>query len=92
MHVLHTLWDTGEFYIWAESSALPLINQGSSASIEGILAHPFSLPGKELKTKISRAFHLNGAKTRALFLRIPSGKNGPLLISRDESRHLPKLS
>jgi hypothetical protein len=78
MHVLHSLWDTEAFYIWAESSALPLVNQGSSASNEGIRAHPFSLPGKELKTKISGAFHLNGAKTRALILRIPSGKNGPL--------------
>ena len=74
MHVLHSLWDTEAFYIWAESSALPLINQGSS----GIRAHPFSLPGKELETKISRAFHLNGGRTRALVLKIPSGKKGPL--------------
>ena len=78
MYVLHSLWDTEAFYIWAESSALPLVNQGYSVSSEGIPAHPFSLPGKELKTQISRAFHLNGAKTRALILRIPSGKNGPL--------------
>ncbi len=78
MHVLHSLWDTEAFYIWAESSDLPLINQGFSASSEGIRAHPFSLPGKELKRKISRAFHLNGARTKALHLRIPSGKKGPL--------------
>ncbi len=36
------------------------------------------MPGKELKTQISRAFHLNDANTRSLVLRIPSGKNGPL--------------
>jgi len=79
MHVLHSLWDKEAFYIWAESSALPLVNnQGSFASSEEIRAHPFSLPGKELKREIFRAFHLNGSRTRALFLRIPSGKNGPL--------------
>ena len=33
MHVLHNLWDTGEFFIWAESSALPLISPFFSADL-----------------------------------------------------------
>lgn len=78
MQVLHSLWDTKTFYIWAESSALPLIIQGSDCRTERPLPHPFSLPGKELKKHISETLHLDGSKTETLYLKLPSGKNGPL--------------
>lgn len=78
MQVLHSLWDTKTFYIWAESSAPPLITPGSDSRTDRALAHPFSYSGKELKKHLSQTFQLDGSKMKTLVLRLPSGKTGPL--------------
>ena len=76
MQVLHSLWDTKTFYIWAESSALPLPSADSSDNRNR--KHPFALPGRELKDHLSKTFRLDGSRVETLILRLPSGKNGPL--------------
>ncbi|MEI6104384.1 MAG: hypothetical protein WCP70_10605 [Methanothrix sp.] len=48
MQVLHSLWDTETFYIWAESSALPLSvgkSDGRRKKHPSAHPHPFALPG-----------------------------------------------
>jgi len=78
MQVLHSLWNTKTFYIWAESSALSLISANSDNRTEKPLPHPFALTEKELKRHLSETFHLDGSETETLVLRLPSGKGGPL--------------
>jgi SNF2 family DNA or RNA helicase len=80
MKVLHFLWDTKIFYIWAESSALPLTFADSSDNRDKKhpLPHPFALPGRELRDHFSEPFRLDGCRLDTLVLRLPSGKDGPL--------------
>jgi hypothetical protein len=76
MQVLHSLWDTKAFYIWAESSALPQPSAGSPDDRNR--KHPFALPGRELRDHLSKTFRLDGSRLETLVLRLPSGKSGPL--------------
>ena len=88
MQVLHSLWDTETFYIWAESSALPLSSAGKSS-------HPFALPGIELKDLLSEIFHWSseGFRMQTLPLRLPGGVSGPLpspwLLHEDSTSEKP---
>jgi SNF2 family DNA or RNA helicase len=80
MQVFHSLWDTEIFYMWAESSDLPLSSVPSNIQTEKSMHHPFSLTGLELKKQlsVSGTFQLDGCGVESLALRLPSGKNGPL--------------
>lgn len=82
MQVLHSIWDTETFHMWAESSALPLSSAGRSDSRKEPhpSSHPFALPGIELKDLLSKAFHRKDDVCRAeeLPIRLPSGKSGPI--------------
>jgi len=87
MQVLHSLWNTKIFYIWAEFSALSLVSASSSDRAKKPLPHPFTLPEEELKNHLSKIIQLAGSNTETLILRLPSGKAGPLsspwLLSED---------
>ncbi|VVB72169.1 RNA polymerase-associated protein RapA [uncultured archaeon] len=93
MHVLHSLWDTKAFYIWAESSSLPLTSGSSMAkrTARDPPPHPFALPATDLLNHI----HKNGGRESKLSLRLPSGKKGPLpspwLLREDHSPEKPEL-
>jgi len=87
MHVLHSLWDTKSFYLWAESSALPLTSAAprnrskkspppESASHPS--PHPFALPPTDLSEHIHKIFPSNGAQAQTLVLRLPGGRADPL--------------
>jgi SNF2 family DNA or RNA helicase len=84
MQVFHSLWDTETFYIWAESSSLPLpLSQTSADSYDNqtekpTFPHPFALPGIELKSLLHDLFQTNDGQMETLSLRLPSGKQGPL--------------
>ena len=82
MHVLHSLWDTETFYIWAESSALPLSSAGKSGNRkkQHPSSHPFALPSIELKELLMQIFPWSGEGCRVEepALLLPSGKSGPL--------------
>ncbi|MCK9566441.1 MAG: hypothetical protein M0Q43_10380 [Methanothrix sp.] len=84
MQVLHSLWDTETFYIWAESSALPLSSAGRSGNRKKQHSsshfHPFALPGIELKDLLMQTFSWSGdgCRMEALSLRLPAGNFGPL--------------
>jgi SNF2 family DNA or RNA helicase len=87
MQVLHSLWNTKTFYIWAESSALSLVSASSGDRAKKPMPHPFALPREELKNHLSKIIHLDGNNTEMLVLRLPSGKAGPIpspwLLSED---------
>ena len=99
MQVLHSLWDTETFYIWAESSALPLSSAGKSDSRkkQHPSSHPFALPGIELKDLLSQTFPWSGdgCRVEALALRLPAGISGPLpspwLLREDYLSEKPSL-
>ncbi len=83
MQVLHSLWDTETFYIWAESSALPLSagkSDGRRKKHPLAHPHPFALPGLELKKLFSQFLpeEGDGCRVEALSLRLPAGISGPL--------------
>lgn len=86
MQVLHSLWDTETFYIWAESSALPLTSAGKSGGRKKqhppphTPPHPFALPGIQLKELLAKAFlwKIEDCRVETPVLRLPSSKSGPL--------------
>ncbi|RQW80866.1 MAG: DEAD/DEAH box helicase [Methanothrix sp.] len=88
MQVLHSLWDTKSFYLWAESSALPLTSAASqkrnkksshqTASHSSPSPHPFALPLEDLSEHIQKIFSLNGGRAQTLVIRLPAGKADPL--------------
>ena len=66
MQVFHSLWDTETFYIWAESSALPLTSAaGSGRKKQHPLPHPFALPDVVLKGLLRETFPCSGDGCRA---------------------------
>jgi SNF2 family DNA or RNA helicase len=100
MLVLHSIWDMETFYLWAESSLLPLAAKKSPLdkssenlsdnSSEPSAPHPFALSGLGLKSHLSSAkdFRLQGESVQTLKLRLPSSKKGPLpspWLLRDDS-------
>lgn len=82
MQVLHSIWDTETFYIWAESSALPLasVSRSDRRKKQHPSSHPFALSGIGLKDLLHETFPWSGDRCRVeeLTLRLPSGKSGPL--------------
>ncbi|MFZ3148780.1 MAG: DEAD/DEAH box helicase [Methanothrix sp.] len=83
MLVLHSLWDTETFYIWAESSDLPLSSAGRSGNRKKQRPpqpHPFALSGIELKDLLMQTFSWSGdgCRVEALSLRLPASNFGPL--------------
>jgi SNF2 family DNA or RNA helicase len=101
MQVLHSLWDTETFYIWAESSALPLSSAGKSDGRRkkppSSHLHPFALSGVELKKLFSQILpeEGDGCRVEALSLRLPAGIFGPLpspwLLREDYLSEKPSL-
>ena len=99
MQVLHSLWDTETFYLWAESSALPLSSAGKSGNRkkQHPSSHPFALPGIELKGLLSQFFPWSGdgCRVEEPALLLPSGKSGPLpspwLLREDYISEKPSL-
>lgn len=99
MQVLHSHWDTETFYIWAESSALPLSSAGKSDSRkkQHPQPHPFALPGIELKDLLSETFLWSGdgCRVEEPALLLPSGKSGPIpspwLLREDYISEKPSL-
>jgi SNF2 family DNA or RNA helicase len=81
MHVLHSLWDTETFFIWAESSALPLTSADrSDIRKQHPLPHPFAFPDTQLKALLRGAFPGSGEGFRleSLTLLLPAINSGPL--------------
>ena len=82
MQVLHSVWDTKTFYIWAESSSLPLSQTSADCydnqTEKPTFPHPFALPGIELKSLLHELFQPNDGRVETLALRLPSGKQGLL--------------
>ncbi|MFZ2472660.1 MAG: hypothetical protein WAW52_12060 [Methanothrix sp.] len=100
MQVLHSLWDTETFYIWAESSVLPLSSAGRSGNRKKQhppQPHPFALPGIELKDLLMQTFSRSGdgCRVEALSLRLPAGNFGPLpspwLLREDDLSEKPSM-
>ena len=98
MQVFHSLWDTETFYIWAESSALPLTSAaGSGRKKQHPLPHPFALPDVVLKGLLGETFPCSGdgCRAEALTLRLPCVKSGPLpspwLLREDYISEKPSL-
>ena len=92
MLVLHSLWDTKSFYIWAESSALPLTSAASqkrnkksspqTTSHSSPSPHPFAPPPGDLCQSISELFPSDSGREQTLVLRLPcsnaDGNSDPL--------------
>jgi SNF2 family DNA or RNA helicase len=82
MQVLHAMWDEEKFYLWAESSTLPVIapkTRGRRPKKPKPRAHPFSLAGNELPEaieRISRKPFPDKVETKTILL--PSTQKGPL--------------
>lgn len=81
MLVLHALWDTARFNLWAESSVLPLTvpsSRGRQPTKSKPRPHPFSVPDKMLSEELADIFGQasSGIKTRTF--RLPSTKRGPI--------------
>jgi len=99
MQVLHSLWDTETFYIWAESSALPLSSAGKSDNRKKKhpSSHPFALPGLELKDLLQDIIPWSGEGCRVEepALLLPASKSGPLpspwLLCEDYLSEKPSL-
>ena len=98
MQVFHSLWDTETFYIWAESSALPLTSAARSGrKKQHPLPHPFALPDVVLKGLLRETFPCSGdgCRAEALTLRLPCVKSGPLpspwLLREDYISEKPSL-
>jgi SNF2 family DNA or RNA helicase len=102
MQVLHSLWDTETFYIWAESSALPLTSAGKSDGRKkkhqsSSHSHPFALPDQELKDLLMHSvpWSGDGCREETLFLRLPASISGPLpspwLLREDYLSEKPSL-
>ena len=101
MQVLHSIWDTETFYIWAESSALPLLSAGKSDGRRkkhpSSHLHPFALPGVDLKKLFSQILPWdgNGCRVDALSLLLPADISGPLpspwLLREDYLSEKPSL-
>jgi SNF2 family DNA or RNA helicase len=84
MQVLHAAWDGERFYLWAESSTMPLttpIARGREPKKPKPRAHPFSLAGTELKAVFVGFYDEKLPDQTALetktFL-LPSTQKGPL--------------
>ena len=83
MLVFHSLWDAEKFYIWAESSLLPLSTRRTGkAGNKQARPHPFALEGSDLSHSFFQAFpeikdriH-NRIKIQTLRLRLPAGSEG----------------
>ena len=100
MQVLHSIWDTETFYIWAESSALPISigkSDGRRKKHPSFHPHPFTLPGLDLKKLFSQILPKEGDVCRvdALSLLLPAGISGPLpspwLLREDYLSEKPSL-
>jgi SNF2 family DNA or RNA helicase len=99
MQVLHSIWDAETFYIWGESSALPLSSADKSGNRkkQHPPSHPFALPGIELKDLLSEIFHWSGdgCRVEAPTLLLPAGIFGPLpspwLLREDYISEKPSL-
>ena len=85
MLVFHSLWDAEKFYIWAESSLLPLSTRRTGkAGDKPARPHPFALEGGDLSHSLLQAFpeikdgiH-HRVKIQTLRLRLPAGSVEPL--------------
>lgn len=85
MLVFHSLWDAEKFYIWAESSLLPLsTRRKGKAGDKQARPHPFALAGSDLSHSLLQAFpeikdRIHGqVKIQTLRLRLPAGSVEPL--------------
>ncbi|MBN1236770.1 MAG: DEAD/DEAH box helicase [Methanotrichaceae archaeon] len=80
MQVFHSLWDTEAFYVWAESSNLPLHSTQTTDKRKGKhpQLHPFALPESDLTDHLDEIFSSNGCRVETLALRLPGGIAGPL--------------
>lgn len=83
MQVIHSIWDTEGFYIWAESSELAQVYLNSSEKRDEPKSkresdhHPFAFLDNELN-RLPEIFEGISLKTRIITLRLPSNKKGPL--------------
>ena len=84
MLVIHSLWDTQRFCVWAESSTLPLTaaktkrGRGRPRLDPAPKPHPFALPGPALSDQLPQSFAGAGPEATSIALFFPSGKSGPL--------------
>ena len=85
MLVFHSLWDAEKFYIWAESSLLPLSTRRTGkAGDKPARPHPFALAGGDLSHSLFQDFpEITGKihdrfKIQTLRLRLPAGSVEPL--------------
>jgi|GEM_PF-2193592 len=83
MQVIHSIWDTERFYIWAESSELGQAYLNSSEKRYETKSkresghHPFAFLDNELYW-FPEIFDGISLKTKIITLRLPSNKKGPL--------------
>jgi len=99
MQVIHSIWDGGAFYIWGESSSLPLSSHGKKRKGHpdppADSAHPFAVPQSNLMRQLPTGLRqkASGAKSYRLCLRLPAGSAGPLpspwLLREDFSPEKP---
>ncbi len=101
MQVIHSIWDGGAFYIWGESSRLPLSSSARGKKRKGRTdppadsAHPFAVPQSDLMRQLPTGLRQKGsaAKSYRLCLRLPAGSAGPLpspwLLREDFSPEKP---
>ncbi|MFB3764311.1 MAG: DEAD/DEAH box helicase [Methanotrichaceae archaeon] len=79
MQVIHSIWDTERFYIWAESSELAQAYLNSSKKRDESKSnhHPFAFLDNELYW-LPEIFDGISLKTRIITLRLPSNKKVPV--------------
>jgi hypothetical protein len=91
MLVLHAVWDNARFYLWAESSVLPLTipaSRGRQAKKPKPKPHPFSVPKEMLRDEMVAIFGQTPSGTETRIFRLPGTKRGPLpspWLVRDDS-------
>ncbi len=99
MRVIHCLWHERQFYIWAESSDLPISTSDSSkkkkrnsngnSDQSQYASHPFALSGGNLVKHLEEAVptRFSEARHQSLNLRLPAGLKGllpsPWLLRED---------
>lgn len=97
MLVLHAIWDNPRFYLWAESSALPLkvqSSRGRQPKKPKPRSHPFSVPGEMLHDEIAAIFGQMASGTETKIFALPGSKREPVpspWLIRDD-RDLEKTS
>jgi SNF2 family DNA or RNA helicase len=82
MQVFHSLWDSDSetFFIWAESSDLPLSSSSGpdNGKEKPPQPHPIAQVASDQSDRLFQIFPSYGGRAQTLKICLPSGKSGPL--------------